>query len=165
MRTIRTNVFETNSSSIHVLSICKESVYNDFFDKGIGLWCEYKEEILSYEEVAKILKEYYYKDENYQRYFKENCSENYTPDPEKIFSVENIENVVDTYKDGVHSAYETIDLENGIEDDKVALLYWLSEDFYTAKEWAQQDWVEEAFDQTYTTDSGEKIVAFGYYGR
>ena len=32
MRTIRTSVFETNSSSIHVLSICKESVYNDFFD-------------------------------------------------------------------------------------------------------------------------------------
>lgn len=164
MRTIRTNVFETNSSSIHVLSICKESVYNDFFDKGIGLWSEDKEEILSYEEVAKILKEDY-KDEDYQRYFKEDCSENYTPDPEKIFSVENIANVVDTYKDGVHNVYETIDLENGIEDDKVALLYWLSEDFYTAEEWANQDWVEEAFDQTYTTDSGEKIVAFGYYGR
>lgn len=164
MRTIRTNVFETNSSSTHVLSICKESVYNDFFYKGIGLWSEYKEEILSYEEVAKILKEDYKRD-NKQKYFKKNCSENYTPDPEKIFSVENIENVVNTHKDGVHNVYGDLELENGIEDDKVALLYWLSKDFYTAKEWAQQDWVEEAFDQTYTTDSGEKIVAFGYYGR
>lgn len=164
MRTIRTSVFETNSSSIHVLSICKESVYNDFFDKGIGLWSEDKEEILPYEEVSKILKEDY-KDEDYQRYFKEECSEDYEPDPEKIFSVENIKSVVEEYKDGVHNAYEDLELENGIDNNKAALLYWLSEDFYTAEEWADQDWVEEAFDQTYTTDAGEKIVAFGYYGR
>lgn len=164
MRTVRTSVFETNSSSIHVLSICKESVYKDFFDKGIGLWSEDKEEILSYEEVSKILKEDY-KDEDYQRYFKEECSEDYEPDPKKIFSVENIKSVIEEYKEGVHNAYEDLELENGIDNDEAALLYWLSEDFYTAEEWADQDWVEEAFDQTYTTDSGEKIVAFGYYGR
>lgn len=164
MRTIRTSVFETNSSSIHVLSICKESVYNDFFNKGIGLWSEDKEEILTYEEVAKILKEDY-RDDYYQKYFKEECAADYEPDPEKIFSVENIENVLKEYKDGVHNAYEDLELENGIDNDEAALLYWLSEDYFTAEEWAQQDWVEEAFDQTYTTDSGEKIVAFGYYGR
>ena len=164
MRTIRTSVFETNSSSIHVLSICKESVYNDFFDKGIGLWSEDKEEILSYEEVSKILKEDY-KDDYYQKYFKEACAEDYEPDPEKIFSVENIKSVIKEYKDGVHNVYEDLELENGIDNDEAALLYWLSEDYFTAEEWANQDWVEEAFDQTYTTDSGEKIVAFGYYGR
>lgn len=164
MRTVRTCVFETNSSSIHVLSICKESVYKDFFDKGIGLWSEDKEEILSYEEVVEELKKDY-RDDYYQKYFKEDCSENYTPDPEKIFTVENLTNVVKEYKDGVHDVYSELELENGIEDDETALLYWLNEDYFTAEEWAQQDWVEEAFDQTYTTDSGEKIVAFGYYGR
>lgn len=164
MHTVRTSVFETNSSSIHVLSICKESVYNDFFNKGIGLWSEDKEEILPIEEVSKILKEDY-KDEDYQRYFKEDCAEDYEPDPEKIFSVENIKSVLKEYKDGVHNVYEDLELENGIDNDEAALLYWLSEDYFTAEEWAQQDWVEEAFDQTYTTDAGEKIVAFGYYGR
>ena len=164
MRTVRTSVFETNSSSIHVLSICKESVYNDFFDKNIGLWSEDKEEILTYEEVAEILKEDY-SDDDYKKYFIADCSKDYEPDPEKIFSVKNIANVVKKYKDGVHNAYEELELEDGIDNDEAALLYWLSEDFYTAEEWAQQDWIEEAFDQTYTTDAGEKIVAFGYYGR
>lgn len=164
MRTVRTSVFETNSSSIHVLSICKESVYKDFFDKGIGLWSADKEEILPYEEVAKILKKDY-TDKDYQQYFKEDCAETYTPDPEKIFSVENIKKVVKKHKDGVHNVYEDLELENGIEDDETALLYWLSENFYASEEWGYQDWVEESFDQTYTTESGEKIVAFGYYGR
>ena len=164
MRTIRTNAFETNSSSTHVLSICKESVYKDFFDKGIGLWSEDEEEILSYEEVAKILKEDY-NDEYYQTYFKKKCSENYTPDPEKIFSVENIENVVKEHKGGVHRVFENLEFENCIEDDETALLYWLNKNYFTAKEWADQDWVEDTFNQTYTTDAGEKIVAFGYYGR
>lgn len=164
MRTIRTSVFETNSSSIHVLSICKESVYNDFFDNGIGLWNEDREEIMTFEEVVEELKKDY-KDDYYQKYFKEACAEDYEPDPEKIFSVENIKSVIKEYKDGVHNVFEDLELENGIEDDEAALLYWLNEDYFTAEEWANQDWVEEAFDQTYTTDSGEKIVAFGYYGR
>lgn len=163
MKTIRTSVFETNSSSIHVLSICKESVYNDFFDKGIGLWSEDKEEIMTFEEVIEELKKDY-KDEDYQRYFKEDCSEDYEPDPEKIFTVENLKKVIAENKT-VHRVFEDLELENGIEDDETALLYWLNEDYFTAEEWADQEWVEEAFDQTYTTDSGEKIVAFGYYGR
>lgn len=163
MRTVRTCVFETNSSSIHVLSICKESVYKDFFDKGIGLWNEDREEIMTFEEVVKELKKDY-SDEDYQRYFKEDCAEGYEPDPDKIFSVENLKKVIEENKT-VHGTFEDLELENGIEDDETALLYWLNENYYTSEEWADQDWVEEAFDQTYTTDAGEKVVAFGYYGR
>jgi len=163
MRTVRTCVFETNSSSIHVLSICKESVYNDFFDKGIGLWNEDREEIMPFEEVVKELKKDY-SDEDYQRYFKEDCAEGYEPDPDKIFSVENLKKVIKENKT-VHGVFEDLELENGIDDDETALLYWLNENYYTSEEWADQDWVEEAFDQTYTTDAGEKVVAFGYYGR
>lgn len=163
MKTIRTCVFETNSSSIHVLSICKESVYNDFFDKGIGLWNEDREEIMTFEEVVEELKKDY-RDKDYQRYFKADCAEEYEPDPDKIFTVKNLKKVIKENKT-VHGAFKDLELENGIDDDETALLYWLSENYYTAEEWADQDWVEEAFDQTYTTDSGEKIVAFGYYGR
>lgn len=162
MRTIRTCVFETNSSSIHVLSICKESVYNDFFNKGIGLWSETREEIMTFEEAIEKLKKDY-NNAYYQKYFREDCSENYEPDPDKIFTVKNLKNVIKENKT-VHGVFDNLELENGIEDDETALLYWLNEDYFTAEEWAQQDWIEEAFDQTYTTDSGEKIVAFGYYG-
>lgn len=164
MRTIRTSVFETNSSSIHVLSICKESVYNDFFDKHIGLWSDDRDCIMTYEEVCKDLKDDYKRDYLY-KYFAQDCAKDYAADPEKIFTVENIVNVVKKYKDGVYNVYEELELENGIDNDEVALLYWLSEHYRTADEWANQEWIEESFDQTYTTETGEKIVAFGYYGR
>lgn len=163
MRTIRTSVFETNSSSIHVLSICKESVYDDFFDKHIGLWSDDRDCIMTYEEVCKLLKDDYKRDYLY-KYFAQDCAKDYVADPEKIFSVENIANVVKKYKNGVYHAYEELELENGIDNDEVALLYWLSEHYRTAYEWANHDWIEESFDQSYTTETGEKIVAFGYYG-
>ena len=164
MRTVRTCVFETNSSSIHVISMCKESVYKDFFDKHIGLWSDDRERIMTYEEVCKVLKETY-KEDYYYKYFIQDCAKDYVADPEKIFTVENLEKVVKENDGNLHNAYNELELENGIDNDEAALLYWLSEDFRTADEFAEQEWIEESFDQTYTTESGETIVAFGYYGR
>lgn len=164
MHTVRTSVFETNSSSIHVLSICKESVYKDFFDKHVGLWSDARDCIMTYEEVCQDLKDNY-KQDYYYKYFVHYCANDYVADPEKIFTVENLAKVVKEHNGNIHNAYNKLKLENGIDNDEVALLYWLSKDFRTADEWAEQEWIEESFDQTYTTDSGEKIVAFGYYGR
>lgn len=164
MRTVRTCVFETNSSSIHVISMCKESVYKDFFDKHIGLWSDDRERIMTYEEVCKALKETY-KEDYYYKYFVQDCAKDYVADPEKIFTVENLEKVVKENDGNLHNAYNELELKDGIDNDEAALLYWLSEDFRTADEFAEQEWIEEAFDQTYTTESGETIVAFGYYGR
>lgn len=164
MRTVRTCVFETNSSSIHVISMCKESVYKDFFDKNIGLWSDDRERIMTYEEVCQDLKDTY-KDDYYYEYFIQDCAEDYVADPEKIFTVENLTKVVKENDGNIHNAYDELELENGIDNDEAALLYWLSEDFRTADEWAEQEWIEETFNDKYTTESGEKIVAFGYYGR
>ena len=56
MKTIRTCVFETNSSSTHVISMCSEKKYNDFFDKQIGLWSTCNDKIMSFEEVLEDLR-------------------------------------------------------------------------------------------------------------
>lgn len=164
MRTVRTCVFETNSSSIHVISMCKESVYKDFFDKHIGLWSDDRERIMTYAEVCQDLKDNY-KQDYYYKYFVEDCAKDYVADPEKIFTVQNLAKVVKDHDGNIHNAYSELELENGIDNDEAALLYWLSEDFRTADEFAEQDWIEESFEDEYTTESGEKIIAFGYYGR
>ena len=163
MRTVRTCVFETNSSSIHVISMCKESVYKDFFDKHIGLWSDDRGRIMTYEEVCEDLKKNY-KDDYYYKYFVQDCAKDYVADPEKIFTVQNLAKVVKENDGNIHNAYSDLELKDGIDNDEAALLYWLSEDFRTADEWAEQEWIEESFDDVYTTESGEKIVAFGYYG-
>lgn len=144
--------------------MCKESVYKDFFDKHIGLWSDYRERIMTYEEVCQDLKDNY-KQNFYYNYFVEDCAKDYAADPEKIFTVQNLAKVVKEHDGNIHNAYSKLEHENSIDNDEAALLYWLCEDFRTADEWAEQEWIEEAFEQSYTTDSGEKIVAFGYYGR
>ena len=164
MRTIRTFVFETNSSSTHVMSICSEKKYNDFFDKNIGIWSDEAEEILSFEEAIKQLRHEFENDKYIRGNFFDQKAADYEPDPDKIFTVENLQAVLKKYK-CVHDAYaEDDDIEN-INSDEIAMLWMLGEDYRTSEEWAEDDWIEEAFDQTFTTEGGETVVAFGYYGR
>lgn len=164
MKTIRTCVFETNSSSTHVISMCSEKKYKDFFDKHIGLWSTGSDKIMSFEEVIEDLKNDYFKNERVRKHFESQIVNGYVADPDKIFTVENLKAVIKEYGQ-LEEAYDVDDDIEGIDSDIHALLWFLSDGYQTADEWAEEDWIEEVFDDTYTTENGETIVAFGYYGR
>ena len=161
MKTIRTCVFETNSSSTHVISMCSEKKYNDFFDKHIGLWSTYNDKIMSFEEVLAELRSDYRNDRVRKR-FEDQIINDYVADPDKIFTVENLKAVIKEYG-YLEEAYDNDDDIEGIDSDIHALLWFLRGGYQTADEWAEEEWIEEAFKDSYTSENGETIVAFGYY--
>ena len=168
MKTIRTCVFETNSSSTHVISMCSEKKYKDFFDKHIGLWSTGSDKIMSFEEVLEDLKNDY-KNERVRKRFEEQIINDYVADTDKIFTVENLKAVIKEYE-RLNSAYDNDEDIEGIDSDILALLWFLSDcyltaGYRTADEWGEEEWIEEVFDNSYTSENGETIVAFGYYGR
>lgn len=162
MKTIRTCVFETNSSSTHVISMCSEKKYNDFFDKQIGLWSTCNDKIMSFEEVLEDLRSDYRNDSVSKR-FEDQLIKDYVADPDKIFTVENLKAVIIEYGH-LAEAYDDDDDIEGIDSDIHALLWFLRGGYQTADEWAEEEWIEEVFKDTYTSENGETIVAFGYYG-
>lgn len=161
MKTIRTCVFETNSSSTHVISMCSEKKYNDFFDKQIGLWSTCSEKIMSFEEVLEELRSDYSNDSVRQR-FENQIINDYVADPDKIFTVENLKAAIKEYGH-LKEAYDDDDDIEGIDSDIHALLWFLRGGYQTADEWAEEEWIEEVFKDSYTSENGETIVAFGYY--
>lgn len=163
MKTIRTCVFETNSSSTHVISVCSEKKYKDFFDKHIGLWSTCSDKIMSFEEVLEDLRNDY-KNERVRKRFEDQIINDYVADPDKIFTVENLKAVIKEHG-YLEEAYDDADDIEGIDSDIHALLWLLNGSYQTAGEWGEKDWIEEAFNDSYTTENGETIVAFGYYGR
>lgn len=161
MKTIRTCVFETNSSSTHVISMCSEKKYNDFFDKQIGLWSTCNDKIMSFEEVLEDLRSDY-KNERVRKRFEDQLIKDYVADPDKIFTVENLKAVINEYGH-LEEAYDDDDDIEGIDNDIHALLWFLRGGYQTADEWAEEEWIEEVFKDSYTSENGETIVAFGYY--
>lgn len=161
MKTIRTCVFETNSSSTHVISMCSEKKYNDFFDKNIGLWSTCNDKIMSFEEVLEDLRSDYRNDCVSKR-FEDQLIKDYVADPDKIFTVENLKAVINEYGH-LKDAYDDDDDIEGIDSDIHALLWFLRGGYQTADEWAEEEWIEDVFKESYTSENGETIVAFGYY--
>lgn len=109
MRTIRRGVFETNSSSVHSLTIMTQKEYGKWNDENYIK----DEEIYTFEEAKKELLENYTEEE-----IKE-----LTDDDWKNILIDNDFNTKDSFK----YDYET-------------------------------------FEEFFTTPSGDKMVAFGYYG-
>lgn len=163
MKTIRTCVFETNSSSTHVISMCSEKKYKDFFEKHIGLWSTGGDKIMSFEEVLEDLRNDF-KNERVHKRFESQIIKDYVADPDKIFTVENLKAVIKEYGH-LEEAYDDDGDIEGIDNDIHALLWFLSDGYQTADEWGEEDWIEEVFEDSYTSENGETIVAFGYYGR
>ena len=143
--------------------MCSEKKYKDFFDKHIGLWSTGSEEIMSFEEVLAELRSDYHNDRVRKR-FEDQIINDYVADTDKIFTVENLKAVIKEYGH-LQDAYDDDDDIEGIDSDIHALLWLLNGGYQTADEWGEKDWIEEVFDDSYTTENGEKIVAFGYYGR
>ena len=147
MRLIRRNTFETNSSSTHSITMCTESDFDKwkngelYYNSDDGMF-------YNNEERNKLIKKriiYNKATYNNGTYTYKDVTVN---DIDELYTEENIDEITDE------------DVENYIEEDfeyydlPVSYEEWLS--FY-GDAYAQ-------FKSSYTTDSGEKIIAFGYYG-
>lgn len=154
---IRRKTFETNSSSTHSITFCTEDEFEKFTN-GELLFIKEEQKFLKPEEVEtfykrKALKEKFeidwekhlilYKDEEIpfsdskDREEKEDeLADKYIEDLDSI-TEEEMEDVMDGSWTGNPIDYETYC------------------DYINMFEW---------YDESYTTETGDKIVAFGYYG-
>ena len=134
-RQIRQGVFETNSSSVHTLTMCTneeyvkwtngELMYDSYSDKLVDVKLEITEQ------DKKNAKAYY--EDSKKNFWKE-------------WSQLSVEETNEWYKKYM-SDYKKFD----------------SERYNTYEEFFDNEYCE-TFEQSYTTPSGEKIIAFGYYG-
>lgn len=107
MKQIRNQVFETNSSSTHSITICTEDEY-EMWKRGEVYWCRWYETFVSKEDVE-----------------------------------------------------EGFNKNKGRYDDFNDYLY--EEGLYTFDRY-NNDMEMETYEEHYQTKSGDKIIAFGYYG-
>ena len=140
MLQIRNNVFETNSSSTHSLTIVPRSKYDGWVDDNNILFYPEENSFVTYDEAVESVRKI---DADYVNSSWYNPLENYY-----------CENDID---DGI--AYKHID----DVPDELVVPYLAYNGYYTYKMY-DDDYGYEHFYQTYTTESGDEIVAFGYYG-
>lgn len=136
MRQIRRNVFETNSSSTHSITMCSQSQFDDW-KAGKVLFDYWKEVFVDVKDMTDTEREAA-KNEYKERYEGQLYCKNWE----------------DLSEDEVNKWYNQYCLEYhsyGDDDLKTYDDYFHSYDL-------------ETFIDTYTSASGDKIVAFGKYG-
>lgn len=139
---IRDNVFETNSSSTHSMTIAPKSEYDAWvenkdvlFNMDAGAFVSRDEAIEAVREIDKDYQEssWYHPIESYMWYD--------APDDDSIRMCKNIDDVPEEYVDK----------------------YLAYHQFYTYYEYEQYDELEK-YSEKYKTQSGDEIVVFGMYG-
>lgn len=118
-REVRRGVFETNSSSVHSLTMCSREEYKKW-ENGEVLYWEEENKFGTKEEIIEEMKKMKWHDG--------------TPRYEKV-NWENEDTVDDIFSD------------EGIK---------------TCEKYFENDWYE-TYEEVYTTQNGEEVVAFGYY--
>lgn len=140
MKQIRRNVFETNSSSTHSITMANSDDYSKWQKGNLYLndgWMssdsEYvKEKFVTLDQIVDIFKKSEYHSDNVI------CQDNF----DKV-------------------KWEDEDYKFDSFDNYLASEY----SFYTYNEyWNYYEYSFETFEETYTTPNGESVVAFGYYG-
>ena len=125
-RQVRRNVFETNSSSVHSITMCKKSEYDAWENGDLLLF------------------------EGWDTYFK--CS---NPPKHNHFYTRDqaieYEKQSNWYEEGIVDFSDDIAVDDWLRDNE----WYDYENYGNNYEW---------FDDEYTTESGETVVAFGYYG-
>ena len=111
---IRRSVFETNSSSVHSLTMCSGEEYEKW-ENGEVLFWKWKDKFCTKDEIIAELK-----------------------------------------KNSWLSKYDW-------NDEDIVNDIFADEGIKTCEEFFENDWYE-TFRYTHTTPSGDKVVAFGYYG-
>lgn len=132
-RQIRRNVFETNSSSTHSLTMCSEKEFESW--KNGDLLFDYWDEI--FVEKNDLTDEQ-----------KNDAKENY--EYKKIDFWKDWNDLTEEEKNKWYKKYAE---ENNLKNRHC----------HTYDEWMDDDYLEY-FINKYTTEGGEKIVAFGKYG-
>lgn len=147
MKTIRKTVFETNSSSIHSLTMCSADEYSKF-ENGEMLYDSNHDSLTTLHDVYnKITATDKFSNLSYTA-FKDAIKyyfDNYTEQNNDIEEDEDIEN------------------ENIVASNTRSICSWLLDySYYTIHNFVPA--YMESYDESYTSKSGDKIVAFGYYG-
>lgn len=144
MLQIRNNVFETNSSSTHSLNFASSDEYQKWVDGEIlfcGDDCLTDKKFIDIDEAKDIVRKY---------------------ESENTYG----------YRMPLDDYYYEHDIENGIPythiDDvpeDLVIPYLAYFDIFTMDLYFDDycKWYE-TYDERYTTESGDEIVAFGYYG-
>ena len=152
MKTIRHNVFETNSSSMHSLTIVPEEEFEKF--ENCDLLLDYNTFISVEDEYKNVMD----KLESYE----DNMSDEYRETYKTELTFEKFKEVLSKLCDGDLSYYHRKDAREDIQTHYDAVKAALGEEIVTFRTMGGEEY--ETFAQHYTTKSGDKIVAFGYYG-
>lgn len=139
---IRDNVFETNSSSTHSLTIVSKSEYDAWVESKDILFNADAGELVSREAAIEAVREI---DKEYQKNSWYHPIESYmwydVPDDDSIRMCKNIDDAPEEYVDK----------------------YLAYHQFYTYYEYWQYGELEK-YSEQYETQSGDEIVVFGMYG-
>lgn len=152
MKTIRHNVFETNSSSMHSLTIVPEDEFEKF--KNCDLLLDDSVFVSAEDEYKNVM-------ENLERY-EDNMSDDYRATYKTKLTLEKFKKVLSKLCDSDLSYYRRKDAREDIQTHYDAVKAALGEDIVTYRTMGGEEY--ETFERHYTTKSGDKIVAFGYYG-
>ncbi len=126
---IRRGVFETNSSSVHSITMCLASDYDKWIAGELLLftgsgWC--------YPEDNKPKRDHFYTKEE----------------------------AIAFEKTSKYAPAEDFDWN----DDEAVMEMLHDNEWYDSDGWDRNYEEYEMFEESYTTASGEKVIAFGYYG-
>lgn len=152
MKTIRHNVFETNSSSTHSLTIVPEEEFEKF--KNCDLLLDYCVFVSAEDEYKNVM-------ENLES-CENNMSDDYRATYKTELTFEKFKEVLSDLCYGDLSYYHREGAREDIQTHYDAVKAALGEDIVTYRTMGGEEY--ETFERHYTTKSGDKIVAFGYYG-
>ena len=137
MRQVRRMTFETNSSSTHSITICPQETYEKWCD-GRLLFGDWNKDFLEAEELTS--------------YDYEEAKAKYESSKGKYYKSWD-ELSAEDRKDYT-TEYVLINKKKKSYDEYLTRNEWL----------VRHNSGTETFSEYYTTNSGDKIVAFGYYG-
>lgn len=152
MKTIRNNVFETNSSSTHSLTIVPEEEFEKF--KNCDLLFDYCAFVSAEDEYKNVM-------ENLES-CENNMSDDYRATYKTELTFEKFKEVLSKLCYSDLSYYHREGAREDIQTHYDAVKAALGEYIVTYRTMGGEEY--ETFERHYTTKSGDKIVAFGYYG-
>lgn len=153
MRIVRANVFETNSSSTHSITMCLESEYEKW-KNGELYYIEANEDFVTPEQAKEILREMTLESRFDYKYNSGDKKSTYTykgitvdyDNKSQLLTKENLAEITDEdIEEYVNENFDRYEMPCKFDE------YWDNLEY-------------ETYHTSYTTKSGEVVTAFGYYG-